>query len=103
MPLLITPLAQGVKGVSLLLIVPQDLVTSRLPGGGVAAMARVEVEGFKPTEIDRVIREYGVYSQLSQEEVLRIKGFFGRAGGLIQPRVFGSLEQLLPLIPQDGG
>jgi hypothetical protein len=103
MPLLITPLAQGVKGVSLLLIVPQDLVTSRLPGGGVATMARVEVEGFKHTEIDRVIREYGVYSQLSQEEVLRIRGFFGRAGGLIQPRVFGSLEQLLPLIPQDGG
>ncbi len=97
-PHLITPLTRGINGVSLLLVVPQDLLTSHLPGDEVTAMARVEVQGFKHTEIDRVIREYGVYSQLSRAEVLRIKGFVGSADVPIPPEVFGRLEQLLQLI-----
>jgi hypothetical protein len=103
MPHLITPLAKGIDGVSLMLVVPQDLVDRRLSGDDVATMARVEVEGFEHTQIDRVIREYGVYSQLSQAEVLRIKAFFGNAYGPILPGVFGTLEQALQLIPQGRG
>jgi hypothetical protein len=103
LPALIAPLARGdVPGVSLLLIVPQDLLTSRVPAAEADLLERVDVWDFENTQLDRVIREYGVYSQLSPAETGRIKAFIGEAHGRVPARIFGQLEQMLRLIAGGG-
>jgi hypothetical protein len=103
MPNLIAPLASGVPGVSLLLIVPEDLAPRYAPAEDVATMERVEVWGFEREQIDRVVREYGVYAGFSPEETLRLKAFIGGGPGLVPPKVFRDLERTLLVLRSGGG
>ena len=103
LPELVLPLARGdVEGVRLLLVVPHELLPSRVPAGEAALLERVEVWNFELAQLDRLLREYGVYSQLSPADRGRIRAFIGDVAPQIRPGRFGELEQLLRLIDQGG-
>ena len=95
LPYLIAPLANGVPGVSLLLIVPLDLARSHLPGDDVVTtMERVEVGEFKQAQIDRVIREYAVKCLFNPWQVGKFQQFFCDFEQL-QPAELGKIETIL--------
>jgi CHAT domain len=101
MPYLIVPLARGVTGVSLLLIVPQDLMPSRMTHDLSAVMERVEVWEFQDAQIDRAIREFMVSSLLEPKHLLTFQQVFhGRPR--VAPANFGQLESLLRGLDQGG-
>lgn len=102
MPQLIAPLARGIPGVRLLLIVPDDLASRLVTDSDTVLMERVEVDGFDSANIGRLIREYGVRSGWAREETQRIEQYMANRSGLIKPRIFGQFEQLLRLIGSGG-
>ncbi|MGH3927153.1 MAG: hypothetical protein ACRDTT_30515, partial [Pseudonocardiaceae bacterium] len=103
MPQLIAPLAGGIPGVRLLLIVPDDLASRLVTDSDTVLMERVEVDGFDSANIGRLIREYGVRSGWTRAETQRIEQFMANRSGLIKPKFFGQFEQLLRLIGCGGG
>lgn len=94
MPHLIAPLAKGINGVSLLLIVPQDLLSKRLTSYDIATMEYVEVWEFKQAQINRVIREYGVNSLLSPMHISKFQHVF-RDFNEVEPSMLWELEKIL--------
>jgi len=95
LPYLIAPLANGVRGLSLLLIVPQDLARSHLPGDDVAmTMERVEVGEFKQAQVDRVIREYAVKCLFNPWQIGKFRQFF-QGFEQLPPAELGKLETIL--------
>ena len=102
MPYLIVPLAKGVTGVSLLLIVPQDLMPSRMTSDLTAVMECVEVWEFQYAQIDRAIREFMVNSLLEPEDLPAFQLLFhGRPQ--VAPAKFGELECILRGLPRAAG
>jgi hypothetical protein len=103
LPELIAPLARGdVPGVSLLLIMPNDLLPRRVPAAEAALFERVEVREFELAQVDRLIREYIVYSQLSPSDLGRIRPFIGNAPKF-PPGAFSAMEMVLRMFDQGGG
>jgi CHAT domain len=102
LPKLIVPLANGVSGVSLLLIVPQDLMPSRVTHDLAAVMERVEVWEFQHAQIDRTIREFVVNSLLEPKHLQKFQEIF-HGYARVAPAQFGELERLLRALDQGGG
>jgi len=98
MPQLIAPLASGVPGVRLLLIVPDDLATRLVTDTDTVLMERVVVGGFESANIGRLIREYGVRSGWARAETQRFEQFMANRSGVIKPRTFEHFDQWLRLI-----
>jgi hypothetical protein len=101
MPYLIDPLAKGVTGVSLLLIVPDDLMPSRMTRDLAAVMERVEVWEFQHTQIDRAIREFMINSLLEPRYLPKFQQIF-RGYTQVAPARFGEFESLLRSLEQGG-
>jgi hypothetical protein len=102
LPHLITPLANGVPRVGLLLVVPEDLLFSRVTHELAAIMERVEVSEFQHAQIDRVTREFIVNSQLEPRHLSKLQDFL-RGYPRVAPARFGELGILLRALDQGGG
>ena len=101
LPHLITPLANGVPRVGLLLIVPQDLLPSRMTHELAAVMERVEVSEFQHAQIDRLTREFIVNSQLEPRHLSKLQGFL-HGYPRVAPGTFGELGTILQALDQGG-
>lgn len=69
MPRLIRPLARGVPGVRLLLVVPNELVGDRVPGEVDDVTERIVVCAFPLAQIPRLIREYGIRNEWTGAQI----------------------------------
>ncbi len=68
-PRLIRPLARGVPGVRLLLVVPNELVGDRVPGEVDDVTERIVVRAFPLTQIPRLIHEYGIRNEWTGAQI----------------------------------
>lgn len=101
LPELIRPLTRGdIPGVRLLLVVPDELLPRRVPAAEAALLEQVEVWNFELAQVDRLLREYIVYSQLDSSDFDRIRPLFVRQ--VVRPDSFVKIEQMLRVLDHGG-
>jgi hypothetical protein len=98
MPQLIRPLARGVPGIRMLLVVPNDLVGDRVPGEVDDVTERIAVCAFPLPQIPRLIREYGVRNEWTGAQIMHtIEYLKGIATTSVSPSLLEEIRKTVSM------